>query len=50
VAPVVLHIGTSWGPLGDAASPFYPIPSLINKVVGGEEPPSAYADDGGSGR
>jgi nucleoside-diphosphate-sugar epimerase len=54
VAPVVLRIGTIWGPLGDPASPFYPIPSLINKVVRGEEPPSAYAttvalaDDGAS--
>jgi len=47
VAPVVLRIGTIWGPLGDPASPFYPIPSLINTVVRGGEPPSAYADDGG---
>jgi nucleoside-diphosphate-sugar epimerase len=47
VHPVVLRIGTIWGPLGDPTSPFYPIPSLINAVVRGTEPPQVYADDGG---
>jgi nucleoside-diphosphate-sugar epimerase len=47
VQPVVVRIGTIWGPLGDPASPFYPVPSLINAMVRGDEPPAAYADDGG---
>ena len=47
VHPVVLRIGTIWGPLGDPTSPFYPLPSLINAVVRGGEPPQVYADDGG---
>jgi nucleoside-diphosphate-sugar epimerase len=47
VEPVVLRIGTIWGPLGDPASPFIPIPSLINATVRGTEPPTIHADDGG---
>ena len=47
VQPVVLRIGTIWGPLGDPTSPFYPLPSLVNAVVRGGEPPQVYADDGG---
>jgi catechol 2,3-dioxygenase-like lactoylglutathione lyase family enzyme len=43
----VLRIGTIWGPLGDPASPFFPIPSLINATVRGTEPPAVYAGDGG---
>ncbi|GAB2668270.1 NAD-dependent epimerase/dehydratase family protein [Kribbella swartbergensis] len=47
VHPVVLRIGSVWGPLGDPASPFYPLPALINSVVRGGERPQVYADDGG---
>jgi nucleoside-diphosphate-sugar epimerase len=47
VQPVVLRIGTIWGPLGDPESPFFPIPSYISAVLRGEEPGPLYADDGG---
>jgi nucleoside-diphosphate-sugar epimerase len=46
VQPVVLRIGTIWGPLGDPESPFFPIPPYINAVLRGEAPPPLYADDG----
>jgi nucleoside-diphosphate-sugar epimerase len=45
VQPLVLRIGTIWGPLVDPESPI-PIPSYINAVLRGEEPPPLYADDG----
>ncbi len=47
VAPVVLRIGTIWGPLVDPESPFFPIPSYLNAVLRGEQPPPLHADDGG---
>ncbi|MDQ4052426.1 MAG: NAD(P)-dependent oxidoreductase [Actinomycetota bacterium] len=47
VHPVVLRIGTIWGPLGDPTSPFYPLPSLVDAVVRGGTPPQVHADDGG---
>ncbi len=47
IAPVVLRIGTVWGPLGDPESPFFPIPSYINAVLRGEQPRPLHADDGG---
>jgi nucleoside-diphosphate-sugar epimerase len=47
VQPVVLRIGTIWGPLVDPESPFFPIPSYINAVLRGEEPRPLHADDGG---
>lgn len=47
VDPVVLRIGTIWGPLGDPTSPFYPLPSLTTAVVRGGETPQVYGDDGG---
>jgi len=47
VQPVVLRIGTVWGPLVDPESPFFPIPSYISAVLRGEHPPPLYADDGG---
>jgi nucleoside-diphosphate-sugar epimerase len=46
VQPVVLRIGTIWGPLVHPGTPF-PIPSYINAVLRGEEPPPLHADDGG---
>jgi len=47
VQPVVLRIGTIWGPLVDPESPFFYIPPYISAVLRGEEPPPLYADDGG---
>jgi nucleoside-diphosphate-sugar epimerase len=47
VQPVVLRIGTIWGPLVDPESPFLPIPSYISAVLRGERPHPLHADDGG---
>jgi len=46
VQPVVLRIGTIWGPLVDPESPFFPIPSYISAVLRGEQPRPLHADDG----
>jgi nucleoside-diphosphate-sugar epimerase len=43
VQPVVLRIGTIWGPLVDPESPFFPIPSYISAVLRGEEPRPLHA-------
>ncbi|TCC51030.1 NAD(P)-dependent oxidoreductase [Kribbella capetownensis] len=47
VQPVVLRIGTIWGPLVDPESPFFYIPPYISAVLRGEEPKPLSADDGG---
>jgi len=47
VQPVVLRIGTIWGPLVDPESPFFPIPSFISAALRGNRPPPLHADDGG---
>ena len=47
VQPVLLRIGSIWGPLMDPASPFNPIPPYISAVLRGETPQPLYADDGG---
>ena len=47
VQPILLRIGTIWGPLGLPDSPFIPFPAVIDAVAKGKEPPSLYADDGG---
>ena len=47
VQPVLLRIGSTWGPLMDPESPFNPIPPYISAVLRGEEPPPLPADDGG---
>jgi len=47
VQPLVLRIGTIWGPLVDPESPFFHIPPYISAVLRGEEPRPLYADDGG---
>ncbi|MEV7091917.1 NAD(P)-dependent oxidoreductase [Amycolatopsis sp. NPDC051045] len=47
VQPVVLRIGTIWGPLVDPESPFCPIPPLVNAALRGSEPPTLHAEDGG---
>ncbi len=47
VEPLVLRIGTIWGPLIDPESPFNPIPPYLSAVLRGESPPPLHADDGG---
>jgi nucleoside-diphosphate-sugar epimerase len=47
VQPVVLRIGTIWGPLVDPESPFFHIPPYISAVLRGDEPRPLHADDGG---
>ena len=47
VQPVVLRIGSIWGPLMDPESPFNPIPPYISAVLRGEAPRPLHADDGG---
>ncbi len=47
VQPVVLRLGTIWGPLVDPESPFSHIPPFISAVLRGEEPRPLHADDGG---
>lgn len=47
VHPIVLRIGSTWGPLMDPNTPFNYIPPYINAVLRGEQPPPLYADDGG---
>ena len=47
VQPVVLRIGSIWGPLMDPESPFNRIPPYISAVLRGEQPRPLYADDGG---
>ncbi|MFI9847614.1 NAD-dependent epimerase/dehydratase family protein [Nonomuraea sp. NPDC051941] len=49
VQPVVLRIGSIWGPLMDPESPFNHIPPFISAVLRGEKPQPLYADDGGDG-
>ena len=47
IQPVVLRIGTIWGPLVDPETPFFHIPPYISAVLRGDEPQPLYADDGG---
>jgi nucleoside-diphosphate-sugar epimerase len=47
VHPVVLRIGSTWGPLMDPESPFNFIPPYVSAVLRGETPAPLYADDGG---
>ena len=47
VQPVVLRIGSIWGPLFDPYSPFLGIVTYISSVLRGEQPPPLHADDGG---
>jgi nucleoside-diphosphate-sugar epimerase len=47
VQPVVLRIGSIWGPLMDPESPFNPIPPYISAVLRGEQPRPPHAEDGG---
>ena len=47
IQPIVLRIGTIWGPLVDPQSPFFHIPPYLNAVLRGDDPPPLHADDGG---
>ncbi|MFC4946244.1 NAD-dependent epimerase/dehydratase family protein [Pseudonocardia sp. GCM10023141] len=47
VQPIVLRIGSIWGPLFDPCSPFEGIVTYISTVLRGEQPPPVHADDGG---
>ncbi len=47
VEPVVLRIGSIWGPLMDPESPFSPIPSYVSAVLRGETPRALPAGEGG---
>ncbi|WP_348789912.1 NAD(P)-dependent oxidoreductase [Leifsonia sp. NPDC080035] len=46
VHPVILRIGSTWGPLMDPDSPFNPIPPLVSALLRNEQPAALYADDG----
>jgi nucleoside-diphosphate-sugar epimerase len=46
VQPVVLRIGSTWGPLMDPESPFNHIPPYISAVLRGDQPRPLHADDG----
>ncbi|HEY3505444.1 MAG TPA: NAD(P)-dependent oxidoreductase [Actinocatenispora sp.] len=47
VQPVVLRIGSIWGPLMDPESPFSPIPPYVSAVLRGDTPRPLPADVGG---
>jgi nucleoside-diphosphate-sugar epimerase len=47
VQPVILRIGSIWGPLMDPESAFSPRPPYVSAVLRGDEPRPLYADDGG---
>jgi nucleoside-diphosphate-sugar epimerase len=47
VQPVVLRIGSIWGPLMDPESPFSPIPPFVSAVLRGDEPRPLPDDAGG---
>jgi nucleoside-diphosphate-sugar epimerase len=49
VQPVVLRIGSIWGPLMDPESPFNHIPPYVSALLRGEEPKPLPADHGGDG-
>jgi nucleoside-diphosphate-sugar epimerase len=47
IQPILLRIGSVWGPLMDPESPFNPMPPYISAVLRGETPKPLYAEDGG---
>ncbi|WP_432948717.1 NAD-dependent epimerase/dehydratase family protein [Kribbella sp. CA-253562] len=47
VEPVLLRIGSIWGPLMDPESPFNPIPAYVSAVLRGETPLPLSPDEGG---
>jgi len=46
VEPILLRIGSTWGPLMDPESPFNFIPPYVSALLRGETPAALYADDG----
>lgn len=47
VQPLLLRIGSTWGPLMEPESPFNPVPSYVGALMRGERPPALHAGDGG---
>ncbi|MEV5963696.1 NAD(P)-dependent oxidoreductase [Kribbella sp. NPDC051952] len=47
IQPILLRIGSTWGPLMDPESPFNPMPPYVSAILRGDKPPPLYADDGG---
>jgi nucleoside-diphosphate-sugar epimerase len=47
IQPILLRIGSIWGPLMDPETPFNHIPPSINAVLRGQQPQPLHADDGG---
>ncbi len=47
IEPVLLRIGSTWGPLMDPESPIITIAPYISAILRGETPEARYADDGG---
>ncbi len=47
VQPVVLRIGSTWGPLMDPESPFNPIPPYVSAALRADQLPVLPASDGG---
>ncbi|MEV0272385.1 NAD(P)-dependent oxidoreductase [Hamadaea sp. NPDC050747] len=47
VQPIILRIGSVWGPLMDPESPFNRIPPYVSAVLRDEQPAPLHADDGG---
>ncbi|GAA1691072.1 NAD(P)-dependent oxidoreductase [Kribbella yunnanensis] len=47
IDPVLLRIGSTWGPLMDPESPIITIAPYISAIMRGETPSVRYADDGG---
>jgi nucleoside-diphosphate-sugar epimerase len=47
IEPVLLRIGSIWGPLMDPESPFNPIPAYVSAVLRGEVPRPLPAGEGG---
>ncbi|GAB6856349.1 NAD-dependent epimerase/dehydratase family protein [Microbacterium xylanilyticum] len=49
VQPVLLRIGSTWGPLMDPESPFNPVPATVSAVLRGERPRPLPAGGGDFG-
>jgi nucleoside-diphosphate-sugar epimerase len=47
VQPVLLRIGSTWGPLMDPESPFNFVPPYVSAIQRGEQPAPLSADEGG---
>ncbi|MFK4086301.1 NAD-dependent epimerase/dehydratase family protein [Kribbella sp. NPDC020789] len=47
IEPVLLRIGSIWGPLMDPESPIITIAPYVSAIMRGEKPDARYADDGG---